>query len=95
MNMINNKEIKKLKDYFDLNHDEYEVVKWEDDQFNLHVDLEYIRLSFLTSNFSLGGHKGLIEFYNFRDEPAGYLTADEAIEIYEDIILKNSWWVES
>ena len=86
MSLISNKEIKRLRDYFDLNQVEYELNDWGLDRFNIHVDLEYIRLSFLTSVGSYGGYNGLIEFYNFRDEPTGYLTADEAIEIYEKVV---------
>ena len=83
MSLISNKEIKRLRDYFDLNQVEYKLRYWEEVRFNIQVDLEYIYLSFLTSEGSYGGYEGLIEFYNFRDEPIGYLTADEAIEIYE------------
>ena len=79
-------ELTKLREYFDTNDVSYEAVYWEDDRYNLHVDLEYITLSFLTSKGSYGGHHGLIEFYNFEDEPTGYLTADEAIEIYEKVV---------
>ena len=83
MSLISNKEIKRLRDYFDLNQVEYKLRYWEEGRFNIQVDLEYIYLSFLTSEGSYGGYEGLIEFYNFRDEPTGYLTADEAIGIYE------------
>ena len=86
MSLISNKEIKRLRDYFDSNQIEYELMCWEEGRFNIHVDLWYIRLSFLTSVGSYGGYNGLIEFYNFRDEPMGYLTADEAIEIYERVV---------
>ena len=86
MSLISNKEIKRLRDYFDSNQIEYELMYWEEGRFNIHVDLWYIRLSFLTSVGSYGGYNGLIEFYNFRDEPMGYLTADEAIEIYERVV---------
>ena len=75
-------ELTKLKEYFDVNGVIYKQVRWKDNQYNLHVDLEYVNLSFLTSECSYGGNHGLIEFYNFRDEPTGYLAADEAIEIY-------------
>ena len=84
--MISNNEIKKLRDYFDANQVVYEVVEWGEDRFNIHVSLDYLTLSFLTSVGSYGGYNGLIEFYNFRDEPTGYLTADEAIEIYEKVV---------
>lgn len=86
MSLISNREIKKLKDYFDSNQVEYELMYWEEGRFNIHVDLWYMRLSFLTSFGSWGGYEGLIELYNFRDEPTGYLTADEAIEIYERVV---------
>ena len=76
-------ELTKLREYFDANGIGYEVLYWEENWYNLHVKLEYARLSFLTSIGSYGGYEGLIEFYNFRDEPTGHLTADEAIKIYE------------
>ena len=76
-------ELTKLKEYFDTNGISYEVAYWECNRYNLHVDLEYVKLSFLTSEGSYGGYHGLIEFYNFRDEPTGHLTVNEAIEIYE------------
>ena len=83
--MVSNAEIQKLRDYFESNKIAYELRNWEEGRFNIHVDLGYIRLSFLTSVGSYGGYEGLIEFYNFRDGPTGYLTADEAIEIYERV----------
>lgn len=86
MRLIINTEIKRLRDYFDLNRVVYEVVAWGESRFNIHVNLEYLTLSFLTSVGSYGGYNGLIEFYNFRDEPTGYLTAGEAIEIYEKVV---------
>lgn len=76
-------ELTKLKEYFDTNGVSYEAVRWKDNWYNLHVNLEYTKLSFLTSEGSWGGDQGLIEFYNLRDEPTGYLTADEAIKVYE------------
>ena len=81
---IEPKEIIKLREYFDTNGVCYEVVRWENNRYNLHVDLEYVKLSFLTSKNSYGGNQGLIEFYNLRDEPTGYLTAEGAIRIYEE-----------
>lgn len=86
MSLISNKEIKRLRDYFDLNQIEYEIRFWKDNWYNIHVNLEYVKLSFVTSVGSYGGCEGLIEFYNFKDEPTGYLTADEAIEIYEKVV---------
>ena len=79
-------ELTKLREYFDASGVSYEAVRWKDNRYNLHVDLEYIKLSFLTSEVSWGGDQGLIELYNFKDEPTGYLTADEAIEIYEKVV---------
>ena len=80
---IKPKELTKLREYFDANGISYKVAYWEDNRYNLHVDLEYVKLSFLTSEGSFGGDSGLIEFYNFRDEPTGHLTVNEAIEMYE------------
>lgn len=84
--VVSNAEIEKLRDYFDSNKIAYELRYWEEGRFNIHVDLGYIRLSFLTSVGSYGGYEGLIEYYNFRDEPTGYLRAYEAIKIYEDVV---------
>jgi len=83
---ISNSEIQKLRDYFDGNQIEYEVRYWKDDWYNLHVNLDYVTLSFLTSKGSYGWYEGLIEYYNFRDEPTGYLTADGAIDIYKEVV---------
>ena len=78
-------ELTKLREYFDVNGVSYEERIWKDNRYNLHVGLKYVKLSFLTSEVSYGGVQGLIEFYNFRDEPTGCLTADEAIEVYERV----------
>lgn len=84
-------EITKLREYLDANGVSYEAVRWGDNWYNLHVDSEYIKLSFLTSEGSYGGNQGLIEFYNFRDEPTGYLNAEGAIRIYEEEVAENYW----
>ena len=76
-------ELTKLREYFDANGVSYEVVRWKDNWYNLHVYLEYVKLSFLTSQGSWGGYHGLIEFYNLKDEPTGYLTAEDSVWIYE------------
>ena len=83
---IKHTELTKLREYFDTNDVNYETLYWEDGWYNLHVNSEHVKLSFLTSQGSYGGYHGLIEFYNFRDEPTGHLTADEAIEIYEKVM---------
>ena len=80
-------EITKLRECFDASGVSYEAVYWEDNRYNLHVDLEYAKLSFLTSEGSYGGNQGLIEVYNFHDEPTGYLNVDEAIEIYTNLAI--------
>ena len=46
MSQLNNNEIKKLRDYFDLNQVEYDVMEWKEERFNIHVNLEYTTLSF-------------------------------------------------
>lgn len=82
-------EITKLRKYFDTNGINYRAVHWGSNRYNLHVDSEYIKLSFLTSEGSYGGNQGLIEFYNFRDEPTGYLNTKGAIRIYEEEVVEN------
>lgn len=81
-------ELTKLREYFDANGVSYEAVCWENNRYNLHVDSEYVKLSFLTSEGSYGGNQGLIEFYNLRDEPTGYLTAEGSIRIYEEEVVE-------
>lgn len=88
MKKITPTELTKLREYFNANGVSYKENDWEDNRYNLHVDLEHATLSFLTSDLIYGGTQGLIEFYNFRDEPIKYLTADEAIEVYEKWVAK-------
>ena len=85
MKKITPTELTRLREYFDANGVSYKENDWEDNRYNLHVDLEYVTLSFLTSDLIYGGTQGLIELYNFKDEPTGCLTADEAIEMYERV----------
>ena len=83
---IEPKELNKLRKYFDLNNVSYEVVQWKENEYNLHVHLGYVKLSFLTSVGSYGGNQGLIEVYNFIDDPLGHLSSSSAIRIYEDAV---------
>ena len=41
-------------------------------------------LSFICHFGSYGADQGLIEFYDFQEEPVGYLTAEECLEIVKD-----------
>lgn len=41
-------------------------------------------LSFICHLGSYGVDQGLIEFYDFKSEPVGYLTADECMEIVKE-----------
>ena len=41
---------------------------------------EFRRFSIISHPGSYGYEQGLLECYNFLDEPTGYLTADEAYE---------------
>lgn len=80
-------EIQRLRDFLDENSIGYEVKDWGKSSsgfwegYNLHVINGDIRYSFLLSKGSYGREKGLIEFYNFNEEPTGYLTADECMKI--------------
>ena len=79
-------EIQRLRDFLDEKSINYEVRDWGEsssgfwERYNLHVLNGDIRYSFLLSKGSYGREKGLIEFYNFNDEPTGWLTADECME---------------
>lgn len=80
-------EIEKLRSFLDKNSIDYEVRDWGESGngswvgYNLHVLNGDIRYSFLLSKGSYGREEGLIEFYNFNDEPTGWLTADECMKI--------------
>lgn len=80
-------ELTKLREYFDTNGITYHLIAWENNRYNIHFKKEWdSALSFLTSEGSYGGNQGLIEVYNFRDEPTGYLTAEDSIRIYEEVV---------
>lgn len=80
-------EIQKLRVFLDENSINYEVRAWgkSDSSFlegyNLHVHKGEATLSFLLSTGSYGRERGLIEFYDFNEEPTGRLTADECMKI--------------
>ena len=80
-------EISKLRSFLDDKQIPYEIRGWgmgEDEMwegYNLHVQNGVVTNSFLLSRGSYGREKGLIEFYDFIEEPTGYLTANECIAI--------------
>lgn len=84
-------EISKLRYFLDDKQIPYEVRDWGMDEskkwegYNLHVHSGEITYSFLLSKGSYGREKGLIEFYNFNEEPTGWLTADECMEIIKEL----------
>lgn len=43
-----------------------------------------IKYSFLLSKGSYGREEGLIEFFNFSEEPTGWLTAKECMKIIKE-----------
>ena len=83
-------EIEKLRLFLDKNNVNYEVRDWGEgvngfwEGYNLHVLNGDTRYSFLLSKGSYGGEKGLIELYNFNEEPTGWLTADECMKIIKE-----------
>lgn len=46
------------------------------------------KLSFICHIGSYGVEKGLIEFYDFKEEPVGYLTAEECLKIVKEELKK-------
>ena len=83
-------EIQKLRCLLDEKSINYEVRDWGGSSsgfmegYNLQVSNGDIRYSFLLSKGSYGREKGLIEFYNFSDEPTGWLTANECMKIIKE-----------
>lgn len=74
-------EIQKLRVFLDEKSINYEVRAWGEKGYNLHILNGDIRYSFLLSKGSYGRERGLIEFYDFNEEPTGWLTADECMKI--------------
>lgn len=83
-------EIQKLRYLLDANSINYKVREWGEgakcswERYNLHVFDGDIRYSFLLSKASNGREEGLIEFFNFREEPIGWLTAKECMKIIKE-----------
>lgn len=86
-NELDTTEISKLKAILDNKRIPYNVHAWGMDEneigegYHLHVCKGEVTYSFLLSRWSYGSEEGLIEFYDFVEEPTGYLTADECMEI--------------
>jgi len=86
-NGLDTTEISKLKAILDNKLIPYRVNAWGMDdnerweRYCLHVRKGEVTYSFLLTQWSYGSEEGLIEFYDFVEEPTGYLTADECMEI--------------
>lgn len=77
--------------------DELNII-WHDESDELvcrtHINYGgYTKLSFVNGIGTYGGDRfmsgkndGLIEFYNFTDEPTGYLYAEQCIDIVKSIV---------
>ena len=88
-------EIQKLRCLLNANGINYEVRDWGEgaggfwEGYNLHVLNGDIRYSFLLSKGSYGREEGLIEFFNFSEEPTGWLTADECMKIIKEELVEE------
>lgn len=51
------------------------------------VETEEIKLSFICHYGSYGYEQGLIEMYDFMNEPIGYLTAEDCINKLNEVLL--------
>ncbi len=54
-----------------------------DNQIRVEYPNEQGFLSIICCEGSYGGDRGLLEFYDWQNEPTGYLNADECLEIIE------------
>lgn len=79
-------EMDKLQKWLDENHIEYERrIKEEGiiDTNQILIETNEVKLSFICHYGSYGYREGLIEMYDFVEEPIGFLTADDCIKELE------------
>lgn len=79
-------EIEKLHDWMVENNIKHERREWLDG-IQLYISNDYIRLSCICRTGSYGFDKGLIEMYDFIEEPEGWLTAEDCEQR-----IKEKYW---
>ena len=75
-------EMDKLQKWLDDNKIKYERIIEEKSPLRRNqilIETDYKKLSFICQWGSYGYEKGLIEMYDFQNEPIGFLTAEECI----------------
>lgn len=83
-------EMEKLQEWLDKKDIKYERYV-EDGSFNRNqiiIETDEIKLSFICHYGSYGYQQGLIEMYDFENEPIGFLTAKECISKLEKMLKK-------
>lgn len=84
-------EMDKLQKWLDDNKIKYERNIWKIahlERNQILIETDYKELSFICQPGSYGYYQGLIEMYDFQNEPIGFLTAEECIEKLKEIKLK-------
>lgn len=85
-------EMSKLQKWLDDNGIKYERIIEERPPLRRNqilIETDYKELSFICQWGSYGYYQGLIEMYDFQNEPIGFLTAEECIDkIKEELRLK-------
>lgn len=74
-------EMDKLQKWLDENGIKYEriIEKKPLERNQIYIETNYKELSFICQEGSYGYYQGLIEMYDFQNEPIGFLTAEECI----------------
>lgn len=82
-------EMEKLQKWLDENNIKYERYI-EDGKLNRNqilIRTDKIELSFICHYGSYGYQQGLIEMYDFENDPIGYLTAKQCISKLKEVLL--------
>lgn len=82
-------EMDKLQNWLDKNNIQYIRRRLYDGEQILIKEGEIDLLSCICHSGSYGYEKGLIEIYNFEDDPIGYLTAEKCKKIIKKCVLFN------
>ena len=81
-------EMEKLQKWLDENHIKYEryiETGWVN-RNQILIKTEEMELSFICHRGSYGYEQGLIEMYDFVNEPDGYLTAKQCISKLKEVL---------
>lgn len=82
-------EMEKLQKWLDENHIKYDryIESGRINRNQIFIQTQKIDISFICHFGSYGYKQGLIEMYDFQDDPIGFLTADDCIKRLKEVLL--------